>query len=115
MAKLTNKTKNKMVVPNLNVAADIWTRNKGLLGKKTMASSEALFILRCNAIHTFFMNFPIDVAFVNRKMVVKKIMTNVQPWRATWPVLTAAHVIEFAGGTLTQENITVGDQLHVDN
>lgn len=115
MAMLFNKTKNQQLVQNLEVAADLWSRNKGLLGRKNLPTTEALWILRCNAIHTFFMNFAIDVAFVNRKMVVKRVMTNVKPWRATWPVFSAAHVIEFAAGTLTQEKISVGDQLHVDN
>lgn len=114
MAKLWNKTKNLTLAENVEVASNMWTRARGLLGRKELPETEALWILRCNSIHTFFMRFPIDVAFVSHDLVVKKVATDVRPGSWLWPVWSARHVFEFAAGTLREDRVKVGDQLHVD-
>jgi len=63
-----------------------------------------------NAIHTFFMRFPIDVLFVRRNGVVAKIRRNIPPWRAA-ASLRAYAVIELPGGTLGVDEVKVGDVL----
>ena len=40
------------------VARTFFARAKGLIGSKRLPPGEGLLILRCNAIHTFFMSFP---------------------------------------------------------
>lgn len=113
--KLLNKTTNKILVPNLEKASTFWTRSKGLLGREELPAGQGLWILHCNAIHTFFMKFPIDCVFVDRKMVVRKVMHKVKPWRVTFPVLFARDVIELPAGFLDSNPIRVGEQLHVDH
>jgi uncharacterized membrane protein (UPF0127 family) len=115
MMKLLNKTTNKVLVPNLEKASSFWQRSRGLLGRDHLPADRALWIVHCNAIHTFFMRFPIDVVFVDRKMVVRKVMPQVNPWRVTLPVLFARDVIEFPAGFLNNNPIRVGEQLHVDH
>ena len=46
------------------------TRAKGLLGRAGMDPGEALWIVPCSSIHTFFMRFPIDVLFLDEKLTV---------------------------------------------
>lgn len=115
MMKLLNKTTNKILVPKLEKAAGLWARTKGLLGRDHLPSDQALWILHCNAIHTFFMKFPIDVVFVDRQMIVRKVLPEVKPWRMTLPVLRARDVIELPAGFLNNNPIRVGEQLHVDH
>jgi len=43
------------------------TRNKGLLGRNSLASGEGLWIVPCEAIHTFGMRFPIDLVYLTAK------------------------------------------------
>lgn len=95
------------------IASGLFARLKGLLGKSGLAQGEALWIDRCNSIHTCFMRFPIDVVFVDDRMMVRKIHRNLPPWRLTWPVLKASSVIEMPAGTLQTHLIEVGDELHV--
>ncbi len=115
MMKLLNKATNQVLVSKLEVAKSFCARSKGLLGRKSLAMDQALYIQRCNSIHTFFMQFPIDVVFVDRKMVVRKVIPEVKPWRLVLPVWRAAHVIEFSSGFLTTNPIRIGEQLHVDH
>lgn len=113
--KLLAVNGNKTLVSRLEVANTLWSRTKGLLGRREMAPDSALWILRCNSVHTFFMKFPIDLVFVDRKMVVKKTVAHVPPGRIVWPVLSASSVIELNAGFLDLNPLRVGEKLHVDH
>lgn len=113
MTALMNKTTNTTLIPRLGVADNFFTRGKGLLGRSTLSAEEALWIHRCNSIHTYFMKFPIDCVFVDRDLKVKKIYRNVGPWKFIFPVWGASSVIEMSAGTAADLKINVGDQLHV--
>jgi uncharacterized membrane protein (UPF0127 family) len=56
------------------------------------------------------MQFPIDALFVRRDGVVVKVRRNIPPWR-TAAALWAYAVIELPGGTLTADDVKVGDAL----
>lgn len=59
------------------------TRLKGLLGKKHFGNNQSLWIKDCPSVHTFFMQFPIDVVFHDKDMKVTLIIENLKPWRMT--------------------------------
>jgi hypothetical protein len=113
MAVLKNKIENTVLFEKLFVANTLWARGVGLLGRRSMPSDEAILIIRCNSIHTFFMKFPIDCVFLDKNMKVKSIRTNIGPGRIVFPVWGASSVIELAAGVSNQRNIKVGDQLDV--
>jgi|SaaInlStandDraft_6_1057023.scaffolds.fasta_scaffold62654_2 uncharacterized protein len=110
---LLNQTKNIQLVSQLEDAHTFLKRSKGLLGKKSIDPDYAMLIRNCKSIHTFFMNFPIDVAFIDKNFVVKKIYRNLKPGRLTLPILKAQSVIEFKSGFIHTNNVEVGDQLYV--
>lgn len=112
-AVLENKTTNQKLIADLEIASDFWSRGKGLLGRDSLAQDQALWIHRCNSIHTFFMKFPIDCVFVDKNLKVKAVYNEVRPWRLVPPVWGASSVIEMRSGTIRQRNISVGDQLYV--
>lgn len=104
----------KVLIRDLEVASTLWQRTRGLLGRSELPFDRALWILRCNSIHTFFMKFPIDVVFLNRRMQVTKTFTHVKPWRMIWPIWNASSVIEFSEGFLEKNPVRIGEELHVD-
>lgn len=63
------------------VAEGFFPRLQGLMFRRDLLAGEGLLITRCNAIHTCFMRFPIDVAFLDRDGAVVRIVRNVKPWR----------------------------------
>ena len=111
--RLMNNSKSLELASNLKTAKSFFARSKGLLGLKTLAHGHALWILRCPSIHTCFMQFAIDVIFVDESLVVRAIHQNVVPWRMTLPVWGAASVFELPAGTLARCPTEVGDQLYV--
>lgn len=113
MAVLMSKTRNQQLISDLEVAATEWARGKGLLGRKSLGPDQALWIRRCNSIHTFFMKFAIDCVFLDKNLCVKAIYPGVKPYRLVWPVWGASSVIEFPSGRSQELKISVGEQLHV--
>ncbi|MBP5790750.1 MAG: DUF192 domain-containing protein [Kiritimatiellae bacterium] len=63
------------------VAKTFRERAKGLIGTKTLPHGEGMLIERCNAIHTFFMSFPIDIAFLDKNGAIVRQVRGVKPWR----------------------------------
>ena len=79
------------------VARTLLARMKGLIGTKHLPPGEGMLILRCNAIHTFFMSIPINAIFLDREDRVVKVVRNIRPWRPfVWGGLRARQVLETA-------------------
>jgi uncharacterized membrane protein (UPF0127 family) len=101
-----------IVASSIETAFDSPTRNKGLLGRPGLADGHALILAPCSSIHTFFMQFAIDVAFVDRNGVVLRVRKVLGPWRLQI-ALRAFAVIEFASGNLDRSDTRTGDRLYL--
>jgi uncharacterized membrane protein (UPF0127 family) len=107
---LRNARHNGDVARVIETAFDSPARNKGLLGRPELAGETALILAPCNSIHTFFMKFAIDVAFVDRRGTIVRQRAAVGPWRIQ-VALGAFAVVELAAGTLARANTEPGDRL----
>jgi hypothetical protein len=107
---LRNVRTHELLAVEVEGAFDSRSRRKGLLGRDGLPAGTALAIAPCNTIHTFFMRFAIDVVFVSRQGMVRKIRTNVKPWRLSGS-LTAFAVIEMTAHALSGKDMAVGDHL----
>lgn len=113
MAKLLNAQKSQVLVDDLQIAKSMWSRAKGLLGTKSLSADSALWIHRCNSIHTFFMKYSIDCVFVDSDMTVKALVKNVKPGRMVLPIWGAKSVIEMQAGRIDHLGLHLGDKLYV--
>ncbi len=82
--------------------------------KKNFPADEALVISPCSAIHTFFMKFPIDAAFVGLDGRVLRVARDIRPWRTIGPVAHARTVIEMSAGSLGRDVIVEGDIISME-
>jgi len=69
-----------------------------------------MVIAPCSSVHTFFMQFPIDVIFVRRDGRIRKIAANVAPWRLAGSIGAFA-VIELAAGAAQAARVERGQTL----
>ena len=75
--QVTNPARSTVLASRLEVADSGPKRNKGLLGREGLAPGEGLWIVPCESVHTFFMRFPIDLVYLDRKNRIKKVRSAV--------------------------------------
>ena len=108
--EVANLTRGSVLATRLEVADSGPKRNKGLLGRKGLAAGEGLWIIPCESVHTFFMQFSIDLVYLDRKHVIKKVREGVPPWRIS--VCFSAHsILELPSGTIRSTKTRTGDTL----
>jgi uncharacterized protein len=107
-----NITRNTQLADRLEVAGSGYKRSKGLLGRSSLAAGEGMWIVPCEAVHTFFMHFAIDLVYLDRKHRVKKVKSAVPPWRIS-ACLSAHSVVELPAGTVGSTQTQRGDVLEI--
>src|SRR4051795_8649013 len=75
----------------LEIASSYRARTKGLLGRDSVDG--ALLLSPAGSVHTFRMRFPIDVAYLDRRLRVIAVRT-MKPGRLGLPRLHSRHVLE---------------------
>lgn len=108
---ILNLTKQSVPARNARYARSFGDRLAGLIGKPFSPAMDGMVFDRCSAIHTFFMQYPIDVIFANEKYQVLKVVPAFPPWRPFLACKGAYYVIELPSGTLDSTSTAVGDQL----
>jgi len=109
---LRNKRTGRIVADRLLPALDSESRRRGLLKHTSLDEGEAMIIAPTNAVHTWFMKFDIDIAFVTRDGRVLKTRDSVPPWRMSGAFGGYA-VIEMRGGSFAAADTAPGDVLEV--
>jgi uncharacterized membrane protein (UPF0127 family) len=108
--EIRNLTRATTLATKAGLAATSRERRRGLLGRDRLGEEEGLWIVPCEAVHTFGMKFPIDAVFLSRSYRVLKIRENLPPRRLA--LCWRAHsVLELPAGTVRRTGTTVGDQL----
>lgn len=107
-----NATRDTKIADKLEVAGSGPKRTKGLLGRNGLAQGEGMWIVPCEAVHTFFMKFPIDLIYLDRKHRVKKIRNSVPAWRIS-ACLSAHSVLELPAGSIRNTQTECGDLLEI--
>lgn len=110
--RLENTRSGRVVADQLLTAFDSAARRKGLLGRQSLPEGSALLIAPSSGIHTCFMKFPIDVAFVSKTGRVLKVRAALPAWRAAL-ALRAYAVIELPAGALANSDTAPGDDLAI--
>jgi uncharacterized membrane protein (UPF0127 family) len=108
--RLVNTRTGVVIAESVTGAFDSVSRRQGLLGRDAMPAGEALIIAPTNAIHTFFMRFAIDVAFVGRDGRILTLRPSMPPWRIAF-AMQAFCVVETSAGTFANTSTLAGDTL----
>ncbi|WP_438486072.1 DUF192 domain-containing protein [Streptomyces sp. S186] len=94
----------------VEIAASHRARMRGLLGRDGIAG--ALLLTPASGVHTFGMRFAIDVAYLNRDLVVVDVCT-LRPGRLGRPRLRARHVLEAEAGAMAGWEVRRGVRLRL--
>ncbi|HTW45103.1 MAG TPA: DUF192 domain-containing protein [Acidobacteriaceae bacterium] len=110
--RIINLTRSTDLATRAEIATASAARRKGLLGRTGLPDGGGLWIVPCESVHTFFMKFPIDLIYIDRKSTVKKVRRNVSPWRLS-ACLSAHSIIELPAGVIDRSQTIVGDRLEL--
>lgn len=108
--EVLNRTRNTSLGGRIEVADTAPLRSKGLLGRKGLEPGTGLWIVPCESVHTFWMQFPIDLVYLDRSLRVRKTRQSVGPWRMS-ACLTAHSILELPSGTIRESATQSGDVL----
>ncbi|MFD8143323.1 DUF192 domain-containing protein [Streptomyces sp. NPDC059708] len=95
----------------LEIAASYRARTRGLLGRDGVEG--ALLLTPAASVHTFRMRFPIDVAYLDRRLRVIAL-TTMAPGRLGLPRPRARHVLEAEAGAMAAWGLRVGARVSVE-
>jgi uncharacterized membrane protein (UPF0127 family) len=108
--QLINSRNRRIVATDVMTAFDSASRRRGLLRTDSLMPGRALIIAPTNAIHTWFMRFDIDVAFVAKDGRIVKVRHQLRPWRFAGAIRGFA-AIELPSGTLAGADTLADDVL----
>jgi hypothetical protein len=83
---------------------------RGLLGRRDY--DRAMHFPRTRSIHTAGMRFALDVAFLDRDLVVLAV-ARVPPWRVALPRRGTRSILEASAGSFERWGLRVGDHLEI--
>ncbi|MDB5809182.1 MAG: hypothetical protein JWN94_1304 [Betaproteobacteria bacterium] len=92
-------------------AVGTWDRMRGLLGRPPLATSEGFLIEHCGMVHTFGMRYRLDLAFLDARGRVCKVVHGLRPARCAG-TFKARSTLELAPGTLAATGLKLGDELN---
>ena len=108
-----NRTRGTVLGEKVRLADTPRARRVGLLGHASLEPGEGFWIYPTQAIHTFWMQFPIDVAFLDRHLRVKRVYHQMPPFRLTRLIWGARSALEVASGVLAQSRTEAGDEFEI--
>jgi uncharacterized membrane protein (UPF0127 family) len=112
-----NRTRDTVLATHLGVAAGLWGKFMGLMGRPSLDADTGLWLPDSNGIHMMFMRFPIDAVFVGKRDAagtcqVVSVHRGLRAWVGLVPLVRGAHgVLELPIGTIDRTGTQVGDDL----
>lgn len=104
-----NERTGAAIADSVRLADGFFTRLLGLFG--TGEPHGGVWLTPCGGIHTIGMRFPVDVIFLDRKGMVRKIHVAVPPFRVRRAVRGTHSVLELPAGYTRRVQLRVGDRL----
>ena len=112
-----------MLADQVEVAASLWGKFMGLMGRASLAPDAGLWLPDSNGIHMMFMRFPIDAVFVDRPdpadgtaRRVVSVHRALRTWTGIVPLVRGAHgVLELPVGAIERTGTLVGDVIALES
>ena len=97
----------------LERADSAWRRLRGMLGKRTLAPTCALWLRPCSGVHTFGMRFSIGVFFIDKHGVIVKTISQLKPNRIAlcWQARSVVETVAFEKDRIEEMKCTVQEAL----
>jgi hypothetical protein len=124
-AAARNVTRGTVLASDVEVAASLWGKFKGLMSRASLAPGAGLWLPDSNGIHMMFMRFPIDAVFLGRAVEgggatgggarpVVAVYRGLAAWTGLVPLVRGARgVLELPVGAIDESGTEVGDLIEI--
>ena len=102
-----------VIIPHVELLRTPAQRMKGLLCLKSLPPGYAALLAPCNCIHTFFMRFPLDIAFLTATLQVIVVRRAVRPFRLVFGGFKAWAALEMESGWLPLDALSADETLEL--
>jgi uncharacterized membrane protein (UPF0127 family) len=109
--KLVNLNTGEILAEQVTEARTFVRRLKGLMFTKALPQGACLRIEPCRSIHTFMMNYAIDVLHLDSNLRVVGIESHVEPGRMGAIIKNTASVVELPAGSIVQTRTQIGQSV----
>ena len=109
--RVRNRTRNSLLGVSVTPATTFWSRLRGYIARPRPKQGEGILLNPCDAIHTWWMTFELDVLFLDDRGRVLEMVQSLRPWKLTRKVAGARYVLEVPAGTIDASGTRVGDEL----
>ena len=109
---LLNERNKQVLAKNVRNCDSYISQTIGLMFSRKRNDFALLFDFREEreiGLHMFFVFFPIDVLFLDRKRKVVDLKQNFEPWTAYYSPKKSRYVIEAAAGIIARTKTRLGD------
>ena len=112
--RVVNLSTGTEVANTIATAETFFTRLKGLMFSKSLLTGHGLHIKPCRSIHTFFMNYPIDVLYLSEQLEVVGMDVEMKPSAVGKYQPKAYSVLELPAGTIQETKTRIGHYLSIN-
>jgi uncharacterized membrane protein (UPF0127 family) len=109
-----NATRGTVLGDRVVVADSVLSRLRGLLGTRELPRRHGLLLRPCKQVHSFFMQFALDLVFVDDRGRVLRTVEGFGRNRVSPFVRGASAVLELPAGTLSEAPTEEGDVLAIE-
>ena len=115
-----NVTRGTVLADRVEVAASLWAKFMGLMGRRDLPVGDGLWLPASNGIHMFFMRIPIDAVFVGRaghggERRVLSVHRGLRPWLGLVPLIRGADgCLELPVGAIDASSTIPGDEVLIE-
>lgn len=118
LIRALNRTRATVLCERLEPAGGFAGQSRGLLGRGGLAASSGMLFVSSPLIpfmwmHMFFMRFPIDIVFLDRRGHVLRICHELRPWRLSPAVWRARRALELPAGAAASSSTQPGDLIEL--
>lgn len=111
--RVLNQTRGTVVAERCRVASSFRDRMVGMLKSPEPEPGDGLWIDRTSSIHMWFMRYPLDIVFVDKRGRVTKAVERLRPWRVVLWAPGSRDCLELGVGSVARSGTAPGDQLEV--
>ncbi len=109
--KVVNLSNGMEIADHVSTADTFFKRLKGLMFTKDLLAGHGLYIKPCQSIHTFFMNYPIDVLYLSEYLEIVGMDETMKPATVGKYQRKAYSVLELPSGTIKRTETRIGHNL----